>query len=63
MGAYGIFLIYRRNIIKINATQKQRNQCCVVLAIFEPHFGENDVMKGENNDLGSFSHSVLNRPR
>ena len=39
-------MIYRRNIITINATQKQRNERYVVLAIYLQHFGENDVMKG-----------------
>ena len=54
-------MIYRRNIIKINATQKQRDECYVVLPIYYPHFGENDVMKGvkkgENNDSGGGFHT------
>ena len=43
---YDLFVIYRRNIIKINPTQKRRNEHYVVLAIYHPHLEENDVMKG-----------------
>ena len=39
-------MFHRRNIVKINATQKHRNEPYVVLAIYQPHFGKNDVMKG-----------------